>query len=797
MDMRLLRQFARQDLEASRSAVQEAERKIASISKAVEKEGKDVDKSPKIKAFKELAKKPFLRRIDYKDADTNQIQTIYLTTGREPILTDSLKIHPWPSRLATLRHLDIGDDEIITVGGKERHITLMLKGEYDESAPDIKNATYLLRKETLLLESALALLGEKEPEEEVSKKPVVFGLKELVLKTDFEQDGTMRFPMRGFLRIEGVPGSGKTTVALQRIAYLIDRQYDELPLPKDSRPIFSQEKTLVLVLNEVLEIYLRRLLEDLDVRNVDIVSFNGFLTERFLGKTGYLSSAIIAPSSESSPWLELTKTRFEILQNLSLFTRRFVYDQLKPTLPRLMDEFSAALPRRFKSFSSKVNDVLDEFQSHISSGFLSFKGLVFGMADIESRVPKSGQTRNAWEQLNIQLVTTLKNACDPFNILANFYSSQDYENHLKNAMDLAWIKKYHRQQIKDALSEIRGQGKFTENDLALAAMIHLWLVSDLGSVTLPTHFKNWLTPLPMYSHIVIDEIQDFTEIQTRFISHLMQDQFKCITAVGDLTQKLRWPEGLESWERTGLFAKGHDVNLGVFKTNYRQTYQLGKLAYEYYKNAFDSEPPFIPVSKMEGNKPGLTVVKGFDREVVSMADIIRSMVKRLMSPTIAVIVEDDALREEYWKELVNRVSGSIKCQLSRGKDLTKLEVLHVVSLDDVKGLEFDAAVISDANKILHLSKTESAARTKKNRLYVAITRARKELHIFCHRTIPPILWQVRRDIIIGNTYVCKSCNSKNRISESLGQHTDGLMCGKCGEYQPPTFVTKDAATVSS
>jgi DNA helicase IV len=357
MDLKKLKRFAEQDLNASRSAVREAERRIESISKAIEKEGKDLKKSPKIQAFQELSKKPFGMRIDYKDADTNLIQTFYLTRARENILTDSVKVHPWTSRLAPLRHLDVGDDEITKIAGKERHITLMLKGEYDQSAPDIKNATYLLRSETLLLESAMALLGESPPSEDDSSETGAFGLRELVLQTDFEQDSTMRFPMKGFLRIEGVPGSGKTTVALQRIPYLIDRQYDELRLSNDSEPVFSEAKTLVLVLNEVLEIYLRRLLDDLNVRKVDIVSFNSFIAERFLAGTGYLSGPTIVSSSESSPWFELTKTRYEILQPLNIFARRFVEDQLKPTLPRLLDEFSLALPKRFKSFSRKVTDV--------------------------------------------------------------------------------------------------------------------------------------------------------------------------------------------------------------------------------------------------------------------------------------------------------------------------------------------------------------------------------------------------------------------------------------------------------
>jgi DNA helicase IV len=270
----------------------------------------------------------------------------------------------------------------------------------------------------------------------------------------------------------------------------------------------------------------------------------------------------------------------------------------------------------------------------------------------------------------------------------------------------------------------------------------------------------------------------------------MQDDLKCITAVGDLTQKLRWPEGLESWERTGLFARGLDQTLGVFKTNYRQTYELGVLAHEYYRNAFEAEPPFTPVKKMQGKRPTLTIVKGMDNELSAMTAVIRSMTKSLMSPTIAVIADDDAL-EDYWARLKEQVSDVIKCRLSRGRDLTKLEVLHVVSLDDVKGLEFDAVVISDANKILHSHKTESFERTGKNRLYVAMTRARKELHIFCHRTIPPVLWQVRKSLHIANTYVCKNCKSKNRVSECLGQHTDGLICVNCREFQAPSFLTKD------
>lgn len=796
MGQGLLRQFAKQDLQASRSVVQEARRKLDAISKAVEKGGGSITSPQRIRNLKDLIKKPFQVRLDYKDWDANQLGIVYLTAAREGIVTDSLKIASWTSPWGRIRFLDIGDDEDLTIGGKDLSITLKMKGEYEQSAPDVRNAKYILEKQNLVLDSAAVLLGEESEEAEPRLKDDLFGLKEIVLRIDLEQDTTMRFPMRGFLRIEGVPGSGKTTVALQRIAYLIDRQYEELPLSQDAIPPFSQEATLVLVLNEVLEIYLKRLLEDLNLTAVCTVNFNRFMTE-FLAQTGTLSSVETASPGESSPWLELLKTRHEILTPLKMFSQLYVEQQINSALPGLIEEFTNAVPKRFRGISRRAEEAFSAFQETIGERSLSLKDLLVDLTGIEKTIPKTGKTRNAWEQLNLQVVTTLRNTWNPFTILTNFYSSTQFESFVKEAVAREWIKRHHRSQVKDVVAEMTRAGRFTENDLALAAIVYLWPLSGVRQVPTLVHYRDWVRPLPVYSHIVIDEIQDFTEIQTRFIGHLMQDELKCITAVGDLTQKLRWPEGLESWERTGLFAKGHEVTLGIFKTNYRQSYQLGKLAYEYYAHAFDAEPPFVPVKRMEGKRPGLTVVKGLDREIASMVNVIKDMVRVLMSPTIAVIVEDEAVREKYWSELSRGLSGVIECNLSEGRDLRKLEVLHVVSLDDVKGLEFDAVGISDANKILHSPKTESAARTAKNRLYVAITRARKLLQIFCHRTIPPILWNLRRDLNIKNTYVCRSCNSRNRISESLGTHTDGLICPECHEYQAPTFVTRDSGPVGT
>jgi DNA helicase IV len=274
--------------------------------------------------------------------------------------------------------------------------------------------------------------------------------------------------------------------------------------------------------------------------------------------------------------------------------------------------------------------------------------------------------------------------------------------------------------------------------------------------------------------------------------HHISEDVKCITAVGDLTQRLKWPEGIESWERTGLFATGQEVIQCVFKINYRQTYELGKLAYEYHKKVFDTDPQFLPSEKSSGLKPSLTVVKNVEREIKKVLELVPQIVKRLQDPTIALVIEDESTLERYYKELKEPLKSVIECSLSTGKSLRKHEVLHVVLLDEIKGLEFDAVIISDVNKILHSLKTESAIMTAKNRLYVAITRARKELHCFAHRSVPELLWKLRIELQFHNKFTCPKCGASNSIEESKSAVSEKVTCPHCRSAFNPPF-TKDEA----
>jgi DNA helicase II / ATP-dependent DNA helicase PcrA len=796
MSDELLFRLANEDLAASEKAVILANKEIESATNELLSQGKNAEASVKIRNLKALASNPFSIRLDYLDADTDETRICYLTKARKSLTVDGLKIASWTTHIAKLRHLQVGDDEEINIGGKDCCITLTLRGDYGESQPDILDARYHTLDHEFNLSSARQLLREQiEIAEEPPAGKHEFGLKDLVLETDPFQDKTMRYPMKGFLRIEGVPGSGKTTVALQRIAYVIAEQYEELGLKEGAEPLFSEGKTLVIVLNEILEIYLRRLLGELSLDNVTTVNFNDFLCNTFFQPRGLLADISTISRSQSYPWLELVKTRYEILNFLRGFVCRHSLKEFKPILRSLVPQFKKGLPTKYKGLALKFEEALLGLEKGFDEKRLQLRPFIHSLEQIEEKVPKGGKTRDAWKRILADLSARLVHIFEPEKILNAFAESNEFDSYLNDAESRQVIKKHHRPQIRMKWREMLDQDMLTENDLALAALVNVWLVQGVTRETSLEVFRSWFQPLPIYSHIVLDEIQDLTEIQTRFLYHHINEGVKCITAVGDLTQRLKWPEGIESWERTGLFAQGKEVVQCVFKINYRQTYELGKLAYEYHKKVFDSAPQFLPSDKSSGPRPTLTVVKNVEREIKKVIELVPHIVRHLQDPTIALVIEDESNLERYYNELKEPLKSVIECCLSTGKSLRKREVLHVVLLDEIKGLEFDAVIISDVNKILHSLKTESAVMTAKNRLYVAITRARKELHCFAHRSIPEVLWKLRMELKFYNKFTCPKCGVSNGIEESKSGASDKVKCSQCRSSFNAPFTRDEAPVV--
>lgn len=233
-----------------------------------------------------------------------------------------------------------------------------------------------------------------------------------------------------------------------------------------------------------------------------------------------------------------------------------------------------------------------------------------------------------------------------------------------------------------------------------------------------------------FSHVVVDEAQDLSVAQVRFLGEIAAKRADAVFLAGDIGQRIfHLPF---SWARLGLDIRGRSHSL---KVNYRTSHQI-RLA------ADRLLPPSI--TDMDGVEEGR-------RGTVSVFD----------GPTPAVIIAADEAeeRDHVASFLTDCLSNGIAAdeigilvrsdaQLSRARAAAKLAGLDpfaednvvVVGMHAAKGLEFRAVVVMacDENILPDLSRLgdisdiadlEAAYETERHLLYVACTRARDHLFV--------------------------------------------------------------------
>jgi DNA helicase IV len=103
-------------------------------------------------------------------------------------------------------------------------------------------------------------------QEHFSNRKTTFALPEIVERMEQAQDEVIRAHPYGPLLIQGPAGSGKTTLALHRVAYLLQSP--------ETAEFFKPEDVLVLVQDAATKEYFSTLLPDLGIHNVELTTFD-------------------------------------------------------------------------------------------------------------------------------------------------------------------------------------------------------------------------------------------------------------------------------------------------------------------------------------------------------------------------------------------------------------------------------------------------------------------------------------------------------------------------------------------
>ncbi len=137
-------------------------------------------------------------------------------------------------------------------------------------------------------------------QEHFSTRKSGFMLPEIVAQMEKAQDQVIRAHHKGSLVIAGPAGSGKTTLAFHRVAYLVQAP--------DTSAIYNERSIIIFVQDNGTKEYFSHLLPELGIKGVNITTFSEWAF-KLLGLNDYIYSIRFGLSEEEKDIYEYEKLR--------------------------------------------------------------------------------------------------------------------------------------------------------------------------------------------------------------------------------------------------------------------------------------------------------------------------------------------------------------------------------------------------------------------------------------------------------------------------------------------------------
>ncbi len=222
-----------------------------------------------------------------------------------------------------------------------------------------------------------------------------------------------------------------------------------------------------------------------------------------------------------------------------------------------------------------------------------------------------------------------------------------------------------------------------------------------------------------FSHVVIDEAQDYSNFQLLMLKNIAVNN--SFTIVGDIGQGIYYYKGIESWEKLINEVFKGEANYIPLSQSYRSTIEIINVANKVLEKQLNYITPAKPVLR-HGKQPEL-IAYSAEKEFAEKLDEIVKSVNLSGKKSIAIIGKTFEECKHIKAQLKKYSENQWELIKNTDKNL-KLEKIIIPSYM-TKGLEFDCSIIYNCDE-------ESYGNNEldKKILYVVLTRALHLEYIF-------------------------------------------------------------------
>ncbi len=579
-----------------------------------------------------------------------------------------------------------------------------------------------------------AQLGEGRPmlAERIDKH-----LPEIAALIDADQFALITEPESELVVIQGGAGSGKTTVALHRVAYLA---YQD---PARFRPL----SMLVIVPSQALARYVGGVLPSLGVSGVPVLTSAAWMRgqrQRILPRLSDEKSEDVPPAVSR---LKKHPKMLHVIDRYVEEQAEFMRQTLQKTLadragqkdtPLLLSEWDRRADLPLRARCRALRDALPRLGLRSES--------ILRLEEVLSRLShRAHDVVRDWAEL----LTDADRLRDGLRGATANRADGDDDNRVSEqdlAELLAWCKAQQeeieplprdvdpeRYQAVDGkpLDEGSPAGRLDEEDDPLLLRLYQRKHGHLlkGGAGKSTRLR--------YEHLVLDEAQDLSAVEVRVLLSCMAGL--SVTIAGDVAQRLIFDNGFTTWEgllrSVGLLyelpaARQKPVAIRHLKLLYRSTQEVMQLSRDVLGKLATDE------SQQQATRHGAPV-QGFPfgetgEAVAFLAEALRSLLAREPTASVALISRYAGTADLFYQGLGKADVPALR-RVSR-HEFPFTPGIDVTDVSQVKGLEFDYVVILDATAAAYPDAVEP-----RHLLHIATTRCAHQLWLLSPGPPSPLI----------------------------------------------------------
>ena len=697
--------------------------------------------------YKESKDKPYFARIDFRER-RKEPESFYIgKIGLGDVQDGEEKVIDWRAPIADLYYSGTQGEAYYKSpsGVIEGDLKLKRKFLYD-SNNDIEKYfdeginEIILKSVENSEEGENSLIDEflkANLEESTGKK-----LKEVVATIQKEQNEIIRADKSFPIIIQGSAGSGKTTVALHRLAYLMYR-YNESLTNKD---------ILVIAPNKIFLDYISEVLPNLGVDLVPQKTFEELAIEslklkgklitkdkklikileadeedqekiKFMKNTSKLKGSLAFKEildryikvleKDDSSIEDITIKGYKLFDSKEI-KRLFLKDLVKYPINKRKDE----IKRYFeKKLGDKLFDVLEKVDFKYEYVIARTK------KTIEDEKERRKEIIRIYDERDIEKESIKKDGKKEFNSYFEQWKGIDTKNIYINLFkDTETFNLVTSGKVPSKLYE------FIKDELIYNNENNIIDCDDLAAMLYLQYKIDGIKESEMVKHIVVDEAQDYSPLQIEVIS--MKSLGKSLTIVGDIGQGIYSYRGIKDWN--SIMASIYE-NKGIYKAltqSYRSTVEIIEFANKVLRKQEIYPKPALPVLR-HGDKPQINEFKTTKDFIIQLDSIVNNMILK-NKKSIAIIGKT----YKECKKIKDAVKKYSKHNFKLIKEDDKTLDLDFIIIPSylTKGLEFDCSIVYNLN-----SETYKNVDMDKKLLYVVLTRALHYEYIFYNGNISELI----------------------------------------------------------